>query len=82
MAENDELANRQLYRLLIEKYPAIDVSLSTVKRYCVMISEHNKEKRLEMLKWRILFRRQQVLDPTTKNDFSKVGRCIVVEGGT
>ena len=59
MADNDQLTSRQLYRMLEEAYPCIDISISTLKRarrelgwvgkrtrYCALISENNKEKRV------------------------------------
>ena len=60
MAENDELTSSQLYNMFQEQYPEISVSISTIKRvrrelgwvakrtrYCAMIAERNKEKRVE-----------------------------------
>ena len=59
MRENDELTGRKLHALLLEKWPDLIVSINTVKRekrllgwvasrpkYCQMIRELNKEKRL------------------------------------
>ena len=66
MAENDELTAANLYALLIERYPELSVSVSTVKaarmhlgwsakktRYGAMISEVNQEKRVEWCRERI-----------------------------
>jgi len=63
LENDDELTTRKLYHLLVEKYPNIGVSLSTVKqarrelgwvstrpKYCQMIRENNKAKRLEWCK--------------------------------
>ena len=60
MAENTDLTSMQLYTALKEAYPMVEASLSTVKRarrhlgwtakrtrYCQLISEVNKEKRME-----------------------------------
>ena len=60
MADDDELAAAKVRSLLLEKYPTLDVSLSTVKRarmelgwtakktrYGALISEVNREKRVE-----------------------------------
>ena len=60
MAENDELTSLQLYNMFEEKYPEVSISISTIKqarrelgwvakrtRYCAMIAERNKEKRVE-----------------------------------
>ena len=59
MEVNPELTSRQLHGLVVEKFPALSASLSTVKRarqalgwgskktrYCAMIGEVNKEKRM------------------------------------
>ena len=59
MAENLDLTGRQLFTLFKEKFANIDVSLSTIKRtrlelgwvckrakYCQLIAEMNKEKRM------------------------------------
>ena len=59
LSENDELTTRQLYDVLLKKFPGLGASLSTVKRarwelgwvvsspkYCQMIRDANKEKRL------------------------------------
>ena len=59
LRNNDELTTRQLHSLLTHEWPSLSVSLSTVKRarhdlgwvvsspkYCQMIRETNKEKRL------------------------------------
>ena len=59
LSQNDELTTRQLHSLLLECFPGLRVSLSTVKRarydlgwvvtspkYCQMIRDGNKEKRL------------------------------------
>ena len=56
---NNELTSRQLHSMLIQKFPGLHVSVATVKRarknlgwsskktrYCAMISEVNKEKRV------------------------------------
>ena len=58
MAESKDLTARQLHTLFVEKYPGIEVSISTIKRarfelgwvskrvrYCQLIREVNKEKR-------------------------------------
>ena len=60
MTENDKLTSSQLFNLFKEKYPEISISISTIKRakrelgwvskrtrYCAMIAERNKEKRVE-----------------------------------
>lgn len=60
MAENTDLTSNQLYSALKEAYSTLEASLSTVKRaqrylgwtamrtrYCQLISEVNKEKRME-----------------------------------
>ena len=60
LSENDELTSRQLCALLTEKHPELSMSLSTVERarrelgwvvtapkYCQLIREGNKVKRLE-----------------------------------
>jgi transposase len=60
MAENTDLTSRQLFSALKEAYPTVEMSLSTVKRarrylgwtakrtrYCQLISDVNKEKRME-----------------------------------
>ena len=60
MAENTDLTSRQLHSALKEAYPTVEASLSTVQRarrhlgwtakrtrYCQLISEVNKEKRME-----------------------------------
>ena len=59
MAENMDLTGRQLFALFEEKFTTVDVSLSTIKRarlelgwvskrakYCQLIAEMNKEKRV------------------------------------
>ena len=59
LCENDELTTRQLAMLLLQNYPELNVSWSTIKRaryelgwvvsnpkYCQMIRDVNKEKRL------------------------------------
>lgn len=66
MVENDELTSGQLYRMFNNAYPDVDVSLSTVKRarrelgwigkrtrYCALISENNKDKRVAWCKERL-----------------------------
>ena len=63
MAENDELTARRLREKLEDRWPGISVSLSTVKRtrkhlgwvatrpkYCQLIRDGNKDKRLEWCK--------------------------------
>ena len=63
LTQNDELTTQQLYNVLIRKFPNLCVSLSTVKRaryelgwvvtmpkYCQMIREANKAKRLAWCK--------------------------------
>ena len=60
LLENDELTSRQLRDMLRSKYPGLSMSLSTVERarrdlgwvittpkYCQLIREGNKHKRLE-----------------------------------
>ena len=60
IVENTDLTSTQLYTALKEAYPMVEASLSTVKRarrhlgwtakrtrYCQLISEVNKEKRME-----------------------------------
>ena len=60
MAENTDLTSRQLHTAFKEKYPSVVASLSTIKRarrhldwsskrtrYCQLISDINKEKRME-----------------------------------
>ena len=65
MAENDELTAYKLKRILIEKWPELStVSLTTIRRcrrrlgwisstprYCQLIREQNKAKRLEWWCW-------------------------------
>ena len=59
MEADRELTSRQLHGLVVEKYPDLNVSISTIKRarqalgwnskktrYCALISEINKEKRM------------------------------------
>ena len=56
MEANRELTSRQLHGMVVEKYPELCVSVSTIKRalgwnskktrYCALISEVNKEKRM------------------------------------
>ena len=66
LADNDELTSRQLRGLLEERWPGIEVSLSTVKRarkelgwiatrpkYCQLIRDANKEKRVLWCKERL-----------------------------
>lgn len=63
MADNDELSISKLHSILMEEFPDLSVSQSTVKRarrelgwvakktrYCALISDANKEKRLEWCK--------------------------------
>ena len=63
MAENNDLSSRQLYAAFKTAYPSTEASLSTIKRvrrdlgwtmkrtrYCQLISEVNKEKKIE---WRL-----------------------------
>ena len=60
MAENTDLTSRQLYAAFKEAYPSVAVSVSTMKRarrhlgwtskrtsYCQLISDVNKEKRMD-----------------------------------
>ena len=60
MAENTDLTSRQLYAAFKEAYPSMAVSVSTMKRaschlgwtwkcmrYCQLISDVNKEKRVD-----------------------------------
>ena len=60
MAENNELTSSQLYNAFRVKYLEVSISISTIKRvrrelgwvakrtrYCAMIAERNKEKRVE-----------------------------------
>ena len=60
IAENDVLTSLQLYNMFEEKYPEVSISISTINRvrrelgwvakrtrYCAMIAERNKEKRVE-----------------------------------
>ena len=60
MVENDELTGWQLYKIFKEKYLGVSISISMMKRvrrelgwvakltrYCAMIAERNKEKRVE-----------------------------------
>lgn len=60
MAENKELTSRHLHRKLLEQFPAVRTSLSSVNRarrelgwvckrtrYCGLITETNQEKRLK-----------------------------------
>ena len=59
MTEDNKLTSRQLFALFGTKYPDVQVSISTIKRarkqkskktrYCALIREANKEKRLEWL---------------------------------
>ena len=66
MAEDDELTAAKMLSLLLEKFPTLNVSVSTVKRarmelgwtakktrYGALISESNQEKRVEWCKERI-----------------------------
>ena len=59
LSSNDELTTRQLHELLVQEFPQLCVSSSTVKRahyelgwvvtnpkYCQLIRDGNKEKRL------------------------------------
>ncbi len=63
LEKDDELTTRKLHHLLVDAFPNLDVSHSTVKRarrelgwvsttpkYCQMIRENNKVKRLEWCK--------------------------------
>ena len=60
LSENDEMTSRQLRTMLIRKWPNLSMSISTVERarrelgwvvttpkYCQLIREQNKQKRLE-----------------------------------
>ena len=60
LSENDEMTSRQLRAMLISKWPSLSMSISTVERarrelgwvvtspkYCQLIREQNKQKRLE-----------------------------------
>ena len=66
MTEDNELTSRQLFALFSTKYPDVQVSISTIKRarqhlgwiskktrYCALIREVNKEKRLQWCKERL-----------------------------
>ena len=66
MAENDKFTAAKVKELLVEKFPTLDVSLSTIKRarmelgwtakktrYGPLISEANQEKRVEWCKKRV-----------------------------
>ena len=66
MTNDNELTSRQLFSLFSTKYPEVQVSISTIKRvrkhlgwvskktrYCALIREVNKEKRLEWCKERV-----------------------------
>ena len=72
LADNDELTARNLHNVLQDRWPEISVSLSTIKRtwkdlgwvatrprYCQMIREENKAKRLswceKRLRWKEAF---------------------------
>ena len=63
LTSNDELTTRQVRGLLVQEFPELSVSLSTVKRaryelgwvatkpkYCQLIRDANKEKRLAWCK--------------------------------
>ena len=67
MAQNTDLSLRQLYTMFKTTYPSTEVSLSTIKRarrdpgwtmkrtrYCQLINEVNKEKRMEWCLDRVL----------------------------
>ena len=67
MAQNNDLSSRQLYVAFKTAYPSTEASLSTIKRarrdlgwtmkrtrYCQLISEVNKEKRMEWCLDRVL----------------------------
>ena len=67
MAQNNDLSSRQLYTMFKTAYSSTEVSLSTIKRarhdlgwtmkrtrYCQLISELNKEKRMEWCLDRVL----------------------------
>ena len=60
LSENDEMTSRQLQTMVITKWPTLSMSISTVERarrelgwvvttpkYCQLIRERNKQKRLE-----------------------------------
>ena len=66
MTEDNELTSRQLFSLFTAKYPELQLSISTVKRahrhlgwiskktrYCALIREANKEKRLQWCNERV-----------------------------
>ena len=66
MARNDEITGRQMRELLREKWPSLEVSISTVKRerqnigwvstrpkYCQLVREINMEKRFSWCKEQI-----------------------------
>ena len=57
MAENDELMGRQMRELLHEKWPNLDVTISTIKRarpkYCLLVRAVNMEKKLSWCKQQI-----------------------------
>ena len=63
MAANDEITARQMRILLLEKWPNLQISLNTIKRtrkhlgwvatrpkYCQLVREENKVKRLNWCK--------------------------------
>ena len=53
MAENDELMGRQMRELLHEKWPNLDVTISTIKRarpkYCLLVRAVNMEKKTKLV---------------------------------
>ena len=66
MTADNELTSRQLFSLFTTEYPDIETSISTIKRahlylgwiskktrYCALIREENKEKRLQWCKKRL-----------------------------
>ena len=66
MTEDNELTSRQLFSLFTAEYPEVHLSISTLKRarrhlgwvsrktrYCALIREANKEKRLQWCKERV-----------------------------
>ena len=59
MEKNDEITARKMHELLVERWPHLNISLSTIKRikrnlgwvvtrpkYCQLIRDVNKQKRL------------------------------------
>ena len=97
LESDDELTTRKLHHLLVEKFPDLNVSHSTIKRarrelgwvssrpkYCQMIRENNKEKRLDwcrkMLRDKERFdnviwtdESSVMLDPYSRRCYRKIG---------